>query len=199
MRNIILISFLFIGQFSFGQKTQIAFSVNSGLFSFGGATSSSASYIIISDVSSIPDDINNPYGTSSGFSYGLSVHLQKLTPKNFIYGLQLSYESLSSKLAIDRAYGKILWTVSDGHVILTSNFINLFPSVGKRFKFIEGVESDLHVGLDLGIGLSSKERYRLTTSLGGEFSGSNEIKIPNIDFRPRIEFINYHKRFGLSV
>ncbi len=199
MRNIILVILLLMGQFSFGQKGQITFSVNSGLFSFGGATASSTSFMNISDVNSISNYTNNPYGNNSGFSYGLSVHLQQLTRTKFIYGLQLSYESLSSKLKIDNAYGEITWTVRDGRTILTSNFINLFPSVGQRIKLFKGIDSDFLVGFDLGIGLSSKENYSLTTSQGQEISGSNERKIPNIDLRPRIEFINYYKKIGLSV
>jgi len=199
MRNLILAILLLSGQFSFGQKRQISFQANSGLFSFGGKSATSTSFMNISDVGSIPNYTNSPYGQNSSFSYGVGIQFQQLTIRNFIYGLQLSYESLSSKLTIDNAYGEITWGVEDGETILTSNFINLFPSIGQRVKIFNGIDSDILFGFDFGIGLSSKEKYNLTTNQGHKISGTNERELPNIDFRPRIEFINYYKNFGLSI
>ncbi|MEQ8809368.1 MAG: hypothetical protein RIE59_09900 [Imperialibacter sp.] len=199
MRNLILTILILTGQFCFGQKREFSFQVNSGLFSFGGELASSTSFMNISDVRNISDYTNNPYGSNSSFSYGVGVQFQQLTSNNFIYGLQLSYESLSSKLTIDNAYGEITWSVKDGKTILTNNFINLFPSIGQRFKILNGLESDLLFGFDFGIGLSSIEKYSLTSNQGHGISGTNEREIPNIDFRPRIEFINYYKNFGLSI
>jgi hypothetical protein len=154
---------------------------------------------MISDVGSIPNYTNSPYGKNSSFSYGFGIQFQQMTAKDFIYGLQLSYESLSSKLTIDNAYGEIVWSVKDGKTILTNNFINIFPSIGQRLKLFNGIDSDFLLGFDFGIGLSSTEKYNLTSNQGHRISGTNERDIPNIDFRPRIEFINYYKNFGLSI
>ena len=199
MRIIILLILILTEQFSFGQKKQITFQANSGLFSFGGESATSTSFINISDVGSISDYTNNPYGKNSGFSYGFGIQFQRLTSNSFIYGLQLSYESLSSKLTIDNAYGEITWSVKEGKTILTNKFINLFPSVGQRIKLFNGIDSDFLFGLDLGVGISSKERYSVTSNQGHKISGTNERDMPNIDFRPRIELINYYKSFGLSI
>ena len=132
MRNLTLIILLVSAQFCLGQQRQFSFQLNSGLFSFGGSSASETSFFNVGDGNTISGYTNNPYGKNSSFSYGLGVQAQKITPKNFIYGLQLSYESLSSKLTIDNAYGEITWTVEDGETVLTNNFINLFPSVGQR-------------------------------------------------------------------
>jgi hypothetical protein len=199
MRNLILAVLLLTVQFSFAQKKQISFQVNSGLFSFGGRSASSTSFMNISDVSSISNYTNSPYGKNSSFCYGFGIQLQQLTSNNFIYGLQLSYESLSSKLRIDNAYGEITWRVKEGKTILTNNFITLFPSVGQRVKLFNNVDSDILFGFDLGISLSSKEKYRVTTNQGHKISGTNERELPHIDVRPSIEFINYYKSFGLSI
>ena len=199
MRDLILLILLLTGQFSFGQKKQITFQANRGLFSFGGESASSTSFMNISDVGSIPNYTNSPYGKNSSFSYGFGIQFQQLTSKNFMYGLQLSYESLSSKLTIDNAYGEITWSVEDGETILTSNFINIFPSIGQRVNLFKDIDSDFLFGFDFGIGLLSKEKYNLTTNQGHYISGTNERELPNIDFRPRIEFINYYKNFGLSI
>lgn len=196
---IFFVVFLLAVQFSFGQTYQLSVQASSGLFSFGGESAGRKSSINISDVASIPNYINSPYGTRSGFSFGIGIHGQKITSGNFIYGLQLSFESLKSKLAIDNAYGEVNWTVAHGEATLTSCFINLFPSIGKRFNLLRNVDSDILLGSDLGIGLSSKERYCVGTSQGSNVSGTYEREIPGIDFRPRIEFANYYKSIGFTV
>jgi hypothetical protein len=199
MKAIILLPLLIPGYLCCGQQQQLSFHINSGLFSFGGSSATETSFINVSDVLSEPSYTNNPYGKNSGFSYGIGFQYQKITQKKFIYALQLSYELLSSKLTIDNAYGEITWTVDEGKTILNTNFINLFPSIGQRVKLFEGIDSDFLAGFDFGISLSGKERYSLTTSQGDEMSGTNERDTPGIDFRPRIEFANYYKNFGLSI
>src|SRR5688572_12269140 len=101
MRRLILTILLLSAQNVFGQKAQVTFQASSGLFSFGGGSASSSSYMIISDVGSIPNYTNSPYGKNSSLSYGLGIQIQRLAANEFSYGLQLSYESLSSKLVID--------------------------------------------------------------------------------------------------
>jgi hypothetical protein len=198
-KRLFLATLLLTVQFSFGQKKQMTFQFNSGLFSFDGKSATTTSFMNISDVSSISNYTNSPYGKKSGFSYGFGFQFQQVTSKNFIYGLQLSYESLSSKLTIDKAYGEITWTVEDGRTILTSNFINLFPSIGQRVKIFKDVDTDFLFGFDLGMGLSSKEKYSFTSNQGYKITGTNKAELPNLDLRPRIEIINYYKNFGLSV
>jgi hypothetical protein len=199
MRIVTFLILFLTGDFCLGQQRQLSFHFNSGLFSYGGSSASETSFINVSDVSNISSYTNNPYGKNSSFSYGLGVQFQQLTPKNFIYGLQLSYESLSSKLTIDNAYGEITWSVEDGETILTTNFINVFPSIGQRVKLFEEVDTDFLLGFDLGFSISSIEHYRVTTNQGDKISGTNERDAPPIDFRPRLEVINYYKNFGLSV
>lgn len=199
MRYLILASLLLTGQFCFGQKREFSFQVNSGLFSFGAKSATNSSYIVLSDVVTVPPYTNSPYGTNSSFSYGVGVRFQQLTRSNFIYGLALSCESLVSKLSIDNAAGLFFMSVQDGKTILSNNFINLFPSIGQRVEIVRGIDSDLLFGFDFGFGLSSKEKYSATLDQGNEISGTNKREIPTVDFRPRIEFINYYKNFGLSI
>ena len=199
MRNILFVIFSIYAQCCLGQHREVSFQVNSGLFSFGGASASSTSFINISDVATISDYTNNPYGTNSAFSYGLGVKVQFITPKNLVYGLGLSYESLSSKLRINEAYGEGTWNIDEGKTIFSSDFINLFPAVGRRVKIFDRFDTDFLVGADFGIGLASKEHYSLTTNQGNEISGTNKRELPTLDFRPRIEIISYYKRFGLSI
>jgi hypothetical protein len=199
MRTVILILLLATGPICIAQKGQISFHLNSGLFSFGGSSAAESSFLLISDVSTISSYTNNPYGMSSSTSWGFGVQIQKVTKKNFLYGIQLGYESLSSKLDLDYAYGEITWFADEGETILTTNFFNIYPSIGQRFKLFKGVDTDVLAGFDFGIGLSSKEHYSLTTNQGDEISGTNDRDTPNLDFRPRIEMVNYYKSFGFTI
>jgi hypothetical protein len=199
MRTVILILLLATGPFCLGQKSQLSFHFNSGLFWYGGYSANETSSIHIPDIGSVSPYTNNPYGKNSSFSWGFGTQFQKITNKNFIYGIQLGYESLSSKLDIVTAWGEINWLVEEGKTILTTNFVNIYPSIGQRFKLFDGVDTDLLAGFDFGIGLSTKEHYSLMTSLGNEISGTNDRDTPNLDFRPRIELVNYYKSFGLTI
>jgi hypothetical protein len=199
MKNLTTLILLLMSQYGFTQSQQLTAQVSSGLFSFGGKSANNASFMNISDVGSNSSYTNNPYGRKSDFSYGVGLQFQRLTTKKFIYGIQLSYESLSSKLEIDNAYGEITWTVKEGKTVLINKFFNVFPFIGQRVKLVEGIDSDFLLGFDFGIGLSSMEKYSLTTNQGQEISGTHERDLPKVDFRPRIEFVNYYKDFGFSV
>lgn len=45
------------------QSNEFSIQLNSGLFSFGGESSTSSSFIIVSDVATESNYTNNPYGT----------------------------------------------------------------------------------------------------------------------------------------
>lgn len=200
MKNLILTILLLTANLCIGQKSQFSFQLSSGLFSFGGKSATSTSSYHSSDVpTTVPSSTDNPYGNRSSFSYGVGVQFQQVTVSHFIYGLQLSYESLSSSVTVDRIYGEIAGpgfsVIADAKTVLTNNFINLSPMFGRRIKIFNNIESDLLLGCDFGIGLSSKERL----IVGNDSANPLEREIPKMDFRPRIECISYYKNFGLSV
>lgn len=201
MKKTITLIFLLSAHFCFSQKNQVSFHANSGFFSFWGASPEGTSFVNAGSANGYNYCYtNNPYGTSGGFSYGLDVRFQRVTRRNFIYGVQAGFESLSSKTTIDAvSFQGVTLDVNEGKTILTNNYINLFPSIGQRLKLFQPLESDLIVGFDLGLGLSSTEHIDATTVQGEEFSATNDRDIPGVDFRTRIELVNYYKSFGLSI
>lgn len=196
---LLFIAVALAGNKGVAQKHQFSIHLNSGFFSFGGASASATSFLNVSDVSSIPSYTNNPYGTKSGFSYGAGIQYQRLSRKEFIYGIQLGYESLSSRIDLDHAAGEFMWNVDDGKTILTNTFVNVFPSFGKRINAGEHVDIDFLLGCDFGFGLSSIEHYSATNDQGLDMSGDFDRDIPTLDFRPRLEMINYYRNFGVSI
>jgi hypothetical protein len=168
--------------------------IPSGIFSFRGpgAVSSSA----VNNASQQPIS-ENPYGTGSAYSYGLTIQLQWLDKKKFILGMETGYESLSSKTQVFNV-GPQTWSFLNGKTILTNQFIILHPFFGKRIKLFKELETDLTVGADFDFCLKSTENITLNTSQG-TIRQANERAYPSMDFRPRIDFINYFNKVGFSL
>lgn len=184
---------------SSGQTDEFSIRPTSGLFSFGGSSAVSSSFINISDVLGIPTYINNPYGRNSGFSYGLALQEQRISKSDFIFGIQASYESLSSKVNIDHAYGELNWTLAGGEGRLTYQFLNFQPFFGKRIKILNGITTDMTMGIDMGICMNSKENGSVSTNQGDKFTFSFQPSKQNTDLRPRLELTDYYKKIGLTI
>jgi uncharacterized protein YxeA len=81
-----------------GQTTEFSEQLSSGLFSFGGSFSASSYLIHISNEYTYTE---NPYGRRSSFSYTFGPQVQRITKSGYIFGLQISCESLSSKVKVE--------------------------------------------------------------------------------------------------
>jgi hypothetical protein len=198
---LLLLCALFQISFCPAQTTDLALELNSGLFSFGGASAERTSFINLSDVANMSSAANNPYGRRSGTSFGFAMQLRRITKSNFLFGFQAGYESLASKIKIDGAFGEsaTVMVVNDGKAILRNEFVNAYPFAGKRFQVFGPVSTDLSLGLDLGFGLSSKECSEFSSDQDKHYTFTAERRKPDIDWRPRLELVNYYRRVGLSL
>ena len=181
-----------------GQTNEFSVQLSSGLFSFRGLSATKTSTIIFTQNSYT----NNPYGRGSGLSYGFGLQVQRITRTNFIFGLQTSYESLSSKVKIDNGWALEAPSanISDGKTILTNQFLSFHPFLGERMKLFNQITSDLTLGIDLGVCLNSREHETGIVDNEGKYDDSYTLaNKPSIDIRPRIEFTNYYKKFGLTI
>jgi hypothetical protein len=185
---------------TFAQKTEFSVQFNSGLFSFGGMNSTDNSFINIGDGISVLNSTINPYGKQSGFSYGFGIQIQRVNVNNLVFGLQTGYESLTSKVTIDFAATNPLKNFPAGsYTYLTNKFININPYMGKRYEILDGILTDIKLGLDFGVCLSIKEEFNLKSIQGDNVSGSLDIDKPQVDYRPRLEVVNYFRKIGLSI
>jgi hypothetical protein len=187
-----------------GQSNEFSIHLTSGLYSFGGSDATSSTRLFYYDNENSSTD--NPYGRKSGFSYGLDLQWQKLIKSNYLFGFEIGYESLSSKVKIEKLWGGYNYEVSDGKTILTHQFLNLHPYFGKRIKLFKELKTDLTLGLDIGLCLNYKEHATVNCTNGIKFEMTQyEIHQflydtkPTYDLRPRLEFINYYKKIGLTV
>jgi hypothetical protein len=181
------------------QSSELTVHVNSGLFSFGGASAEKHSFVSIGSSARPSGGTNNPYGRRSGGSYGIGLQFQRTTSVRFLFGVQIAYESLASRIDIDNVYGKVNWTVEEGSTRLRNQFVNFYPFAGGRLEIIEKLRTDIGLGFDLGLCLSSTEHGKIKISRGEVITTLMERSKPDIDVRPRVQLTNYYGRVGLSL
>jgi hypothetical protein len=177
------------------QDLELHANLNSGLYSFHGGGTTAVSRINFATYT------NNPYGTRGGLSYGLSFDLKKTTRSKFIYGADLGYEMLRSKVKLD--YSDVIGDIASsfaGRTYLNTSFINLFPFLGTRFNS-QRRPIDLVAGLDIGYILSANEDGDAKSTDNAQFhiETSGDRKTLNTDFRPRIQLSTSFDRIGCYI
>jgi len=202
MKKLILtLSSLFFLTITYGQKTELKISLNSGLYSFAGQSAESSSFINSSDQTN-SGYTNNPYGSQSGLCYGLSGNVKRVTKRNFIFGLDLGYEMLKSKVSINRISGftgtSTYENDASGQTFLNSNFINLNPFLGYRIS-TKLINIDITGGFDIGYILKTHENGNATAINGTKYTTSIDRKTIKWDIRPRVQISVDYKKTGLYL
>jgi hypothetical protein len=177
----------------YAQKPEIRVALNSGLYSFrGSGTVQESALNVNSSLGAVYT--NNPYGRNREISYGISGNL-KFVASKFVFGLDLGYEVLRSKVGINAVYGdRGVTTDASGKAILSQGFVNIFPFAGYQLKG-KLVSIDLIGGLDLAYCTSVREKANATSN-GTVYTSSVDRKVEDFDYRPRVQAgINYQK-FG---
>jgi hypothetical protein len=201
MRLFRLLAFLFIVTITndlFGQRLELTTSINSGLFYYGGQ---SATRSTVTDISYPPFYIKNPYGRNPDLSYGISVQLQKGTTNNLIYGLQIGYEVLSSKVNLHEVLSEepvYAWDTSKSFITLSNNFVNFNPYIGHRIAK-EKITIDLIAGSDFGFCINSQANIYVTNSRGDNAVVNTDMEKITLDIRPRVGANLFYKDFGLTL
>jgi hypothetical protein len=210
-KTVLTSAILFIITSVFGQRTEFRLSLNSGLFSFAGKSSESISYInsMRFGVTQIGEPYtNNPYGSKNGLSYGVSGNVRRVTKKKIIYGVDLGYEMLRSKTAIN-GINVVNPTLSiwpspasvypaSGKTYLNVSFINIHPFAGYRFV-LKPVHIDLTAGVDIGRCLKAKEKGSADGTDGITYKTSVDRETITTDIRPRIQLSVDYKKFGAYI
>ena len=196
---LLLITILFLtGVHS--QNTEYSLRFNSGLFSFSGQSAEASTFI---NYNSDRNDgyTNNPYGSKSGLSYGISGNISRITKNNIIFGIDLGYELLRSKIEIDRVSeynGTINQMIeANGKTYLNNSFINILPTIGYRFSESK-LTFDLSGGIDFAYCLGATEKGS-ATSTTREHITKRDRKTIDTEFRPRIQIGIYKRKIGIYL
>lgn len=185
----------------FAQKTEYKVSLNSGLFSFSGISTLGMTSINY-DALTNSGYTNVPWGSKNAFCYGFSLKVERLTRLNFIFGFDLGFETLISKISIDTINSfdgfSTVKIGATGETFLKSNFINYNPFIGYRFR-IKDFSFDLVGGFDVGHCLNTYENGNATDSNGKDYTTSVSRKTIKNDYRARIQFSTNYRRVGLYI
>jgi hypothetical protein len=186
-------------QFAVAQGLEFSASINSGIFRYGGATATTAT---TTDISFRPIYVRNPYGRQPDLSYGFSLQLQQAKKAGWIWGAQVGYERLSSRVALSSILSESIfaWNTSASHLTLSNTFVNLYPYLSRRFTR-DLFAFEFMFGTDVGLCVQSLAKLDLTLT---DSRGSNYIVRANrdrigIDFRPRVGVTAFYKNYGLSA
>jgi len=183
-----------------GQKTELRVSLNSGLFSFSGVSAKATTSINYDDQTK-SGYTNNPYGSKAALCYGVSLNLKRVTKMNIIFGLDLGYETLRSKISIDRidGYNGTPYQYSaSGKTFLNNSFLNFNPFIGYRF-IVNNICFDLTGGFDYGYILKANEDGSATATNGIKYTTSLDRKDITFDLRPRVQLSTEYKVIGLYI
>ncbi len=185
----------------FGQKTEFKVQLNSGLFSFVGASAVHSTFINGAD-SPNSGYTNNPYGAKYGLCYGASATVTRVTRRKFLLGLDVGYEILKSKVSIESVNGRDSRSSFDlpatGQTFLNFSFLNIYPHIGQRF-IIKNVVFDITGGLDIGRCFKAVEQGEATTTDGQTFTTSRNRTTLSNDIRPRIQLATTYGTIGIYV
>ncbi|QDK79827.1 acetylxylan esterase [Spirosoma sp. KCTC 42546] len=121
-----------------------------------------------------------------------------IQPKITIY-TAIGYEQLTSQVAITAIVGDFGYpTPANGQGNLQNQYLNLNPFVGKRFGN-ERFSIDATVGLDIAVGLLSREFGKVQPEYPFLQMSDQRRPIPDVDLRPRLNLTGYYRMFGLSA
>lgn len=209
-KALLIFSIITTGFTAHAQKLELSVQANSGLFHYTGLSAESHSFFIQGSSQDL-NYTNNPYGKNYAYSYGAGLKANWVANSGFIFGIQAGYEILRSKTTLtafspyydpNTIHLDALYTgpyTSSGNTILTSNFININPYVGYRFKF-KKVSLDVLPGMDIGVGLSSKEKGNVyLTSTDQSFTSDRKRQKPPVDTRARLSTSVNYQRFSINL
>lgn len=197
--GLFVLSYIFLST-AYGQTTEFSIHLNSGLSSFGGESATKNSIIIVSDLSTVDNYTNNPYGTKKRLAYGLTAQIQRIGSTGLIFGLQSGYEVLRSRVDINDISGEFSNppTAVSGQTTFKNGFIMVYPYLGKRFNY-NGLHIDLTAGPELGFNVISREKGEATTNDDIVIKTDRERNPADTDFRLRSSLTVYYKNWGLST
>jgi hypothetical protein len=174
--------------------------MNSGLFSFGGESAVASSFILVSDVATVSNYTNNPYGTKKKPAYGISAQFQRITTNHLIFAVNTGYEVLRSKVDIVSVAGEFSVSpeIVGGQTIFENRFLALHTAVGRRFK-VNDFDFDVMAGPEIGLNTASSENGEAETESGIVFSTDRARSKHDNDVRLRASLTVYYNKLGLTA
>lgn len=201
MKKVTTCLFLLFAVKMHAQRTEYSIALNSGLFSFTGKSATSTSFINYNGSLNY-SYTNNPFGSQSGLSYGLSGNVKRISKHYFLVGFDLGYERLISKTSINSVSASTATMTygydASGKTMLNFDFINFQPFAGYRIN-AGAIILDVTAGMDIAFCLNATEKGNATSVTGTEYSTNVNRKNITTDLRPRVQLSAHYRKTGIYL
>lgn len=193
------------------QHTEYRVMAGMGLFHYkpGGSSSQEPYYSMINFSARNPKSVyaNQPRGNNNATSYHFALGLKKVTRLNFLWGLQLGYESRESSKNLNWAYDPdypSTFLPAKGNAKIRNQMMSFSPMAGYRL-LPWGLKLDLLGGIDLMYHIANphEQSYAIITASGQELKSdlttSTQAGNDAADLRAHIQAQLILERWGLLV
>ena len=195
MRKLVFFLLTILPFASFAQ-TELISGIGTGLFFFGGNSAVRNSLLIV-DYENGRSYINNPYGKIPGFSFNISEDIHHCSGKNFLFGMNLSYNYLRSATNLTQADNRGQNVgINQSNAFLKVYDISLMPFVGKRFK-TSNLDIDISAGAEVAFPFYAEDKATVITHAGYEIEVARKRNMHVTDFRPTLKVNTYYNNVGI--
>lgn len=198
-----LLSFIFAYSVQAQSKGHFEYSanLNSGFFYFTGKNVSSLTFMSMPS-QGFDSYVTNPTGNESGFSYEIAGNIKRVTKFNFLYGMDVAYQSLQSRSSVNFVSPGFMYSSvmpATGYAHLTNKFIDFAPFIGYRLP-VKHFDIDVTAGIEIAPWLAAKEVAKATvTSTQAVVESNKNVSKPNTDLRTRLGLSIYYNHFGINA
>lgn len=193
---IVLISLLF-SNLCRGQHVEYNFGAGSGLYHYVSDKIDriepfySMLNVAVGTMYPIKPYVNDPLGDKSGFSFQFYGVVKKVTKHNYIWGLDVEFQSLQSKKRLLYVFGDSIENAS-GQCKLRYNYIDLFPFFGRRI-ILKKIYVDIFGGFELAMNL-----FQAHEKAKAEIISTHQIVSTNFSSRSSLIHLPWDARFRLQ-
>ncbi len=208
-KALLLIAVLGLSIVARAQKVELSVHANSGVSHYIGLSAVKTSMLVENQ----PHDQNftrDPYGRNYTWCYGGGLKANLAMPNNFLVGLTADYELLRGKVSINNfvryippgvftTYVLAAPYTATGSTVVASGFFNINPYIGYRLGH-KSTTLDILPGMDVAIGLDSREKGKVNTTYGEQtYTSDRSLKKPKTDIRLRMGLSLNHNRVSINT
>jgi hypothetical protein len=197
---LLIVTTIFLNVSLWSQK-KITFSVftGSGFSFFGGPGAVGKSHYHLSDVSSIPNNMDNPYGKKPFTNFMAGLQADMTLSSKWVLLLSSQFEHTGGRLTCDSVFSRMGGIKVDGKFHRYYDFISINPQIG-RIVFQKAVTVSVHAGMDYTSRLDRGEQFDYTNQNNQKYSIGYQGGEPEVnDLRITIGAAVTRKKWGLDI
>jgi len=197
MQKLLFAFFIISSNSLLAQKIEFSIQPQAGPFHYVGSSAIKETFYFIDDAPYGKVNASLP-GKIPGFSYSIEAGAKRVSKKQWIQGVGVSFESLKSKCNINRVVGLGGSSEVSGSNEATNKYITVNPYFGKRIG-TKKILLDIAMGIDFAFGLSSYQEGQFQGNIGNPYFYKVDATKPETDIKLRFQLTTFYKKFGLLI